>query len=371
MFWKSSISLSLIRNITCKNQSSRKLFSSIPNKTSSSQVTRMKAILLREFGGPENMYIGETERPVLRDPHSVLVRIKATALNRADILQRKGKYPPPPNESQILGLEMAGEVKEIGPKVTHVKEGDMVMALLPGGGYAEYCVISERIAMKYPANLSVVEAAAIPEAFLTAYQSLFWIGELQSKQSVLIHAGASGVGTAAIQLAKKYANSVIITAGSQKKIDFCRQLGANVGINYKETTNWNETVIDSTPNREGVDLIVDFVGASFFEKNISSLRTDGKMVMLGFLGGSNLSEKVNIAPILSKRLTICGSTLRGRSQEYKEKLSQEFIEKYFHAFRNGELKPIVDRVFPWTEVVEAHKYMEANQNIGKIVLTIP
>lgn len=325
----------------------------------------MKAVLIKEFGAADNLYIGEWEKPQPNE-YQVLVKIKATALNRADTLQRIGVYPPPAGASPILGLEMAGVVTEVGTAVTKWKVGDKVCGLLEGGGYAQYAVIHENIALPIPTNLSFEEAAGIPEVFLTAFQAINWIGQLQKGESILIHAGASGVGTAAIQLAKEIGATVYVTA-SKSKHDICMELGASAAIDY-QSENFKERILEIT-NGKGVDMIIDFIAAPYFQKNINSLNFDGRLVILALMGGIKV-EELNLMNILVKRLQIFGSTLRPRSIEYKGKLSKDLSDFSWAAFENGNFRPIIDSVYDWTEVADAHRYMEANKNKGKIILKV-
>ncbi len=326
----------------------------------------MKAILVKKPGGAEQLMMGEYPLPRATEDE-LLVRIKTTALNRADILQRQGKYPPPPGASPLLGLEMAGVVEKVGAQCSGWKVGDRVCALLPGGGYAQYCAVPAKMAIPIPENLSYEEAAAIPEVFLTAYQTLYWLGDVKQGQQVLIHAGASGVGTAAIQLVK-YAGAIpIVTAGSAKKLDFCLQLGAKVAINYKDGEF--ATHVNKATEKKGVQLILDCVGAAFWEQNIACLAFDGKMILIAAMGGS-VVEKVSLRKILLKRLQIIGSTLRARSLEYKIRLTQAFVQEILPGFEDGSLRPVIDSVFNWREVAKAHQHMEANLNMGKIILKI-
>ena len=326
----------------------------------------MKAITLNEFGPPENLRLGEHPVPDI-GPQDVLVKVRATALNRADTLQRKGVYPPPPGASPILGLEMAGRIEKIGEDVNEWNVGDRVYCLLSGGGYAEYVSVHSGLLMRIPDNLDFEEAAAIPEAFLTAYQALFYLGNLEKNEKVLIHAGASGVGTSAIQLAKSHEASQILITASAGKHDLCKRLGAHHTIDYK-SQDFEEVIADVT-NGMGVDVIVDFLGASYFQQNINSLSQDGRLVILGLMGG-NLVEKVNLGKILSKRLKIMGSTLRSRSHGYKVQLTRDFEGFANEKLKSGELKPIIDSVLDWNDVVDAHKRMESNKNKGKIVLKV-
>ncbi|QCR23400.1 NAD(P)H-quinone oxidoreductase [Pontibacter sp. SGAir0037] len=325
----------------------------------------MKAILVRQPGGPEQLQLGEYEKPVPK-PNELLVKVHATALNRADTLQREGKYPPPKGASPLLGLEIAGVVEESGENCSRFRTGDKVFGLLPGGGYAEFAVIDEAMAMPLPENLSMEQAAAIPEVFLTAYQALFWIGDLQAGERVLVHAGASGVGTAAIQLAKAKQAEVLVTA-SEKKIQACLDLGASKAINYKEQAFLNE-VMQYTKS-EGVDLIVDFIAGPYFSNNIDCLGLDGRLVLLASLGGGKV-ENFDLRKVLSKRLQISGSTLRSRTRDYQVQLTRDLSAFALPLFQSGQLKPVIDSVFSWQDVAEAHRYMEQNGNIGKIVLQV-
>jgi len=323
----------------------------------------MRAILVEQFGGPENLKIGEYPTPS-PGAQEILVEVKATALNRADLMQRQGKYPPPPGESEILGLEMAGVVTAVGEKVEKWQPGNRVCGLLAGGGYAEYAVIHEDMAMPIPDNLDFLAAAAIPEVFLTAFQALYWLADLQPEEKVLVHAGASGVGTAAIQLAKMSRATVIATA-SAKKHEICKALGANFTIDYKNEDF--ETKVEAFAG--GVDVVLDFIGAPYWQRNLSVLNPDGRLVQLAMMGGAKL-ESLSMVPILRKRLQIIGSTLRARSLDYKIRLTRDFRLFAWEAFADGKLKPIVDKTLPWQDVAEAHRYMEANQNQGKIILQV-
>ncbi len=326
----------------------------------------MKAILTKSSGTADQLYLGEYETPQPA-ADEVLVKVHATALNRADILQREGKYPPPAGASPILGLEMSGVVVEVGKEVEKWKVGDKVFGLLPGGGYAEYAVIHQDMAMAIPENLSFEEAAAIPEVFMTAFQAVHWLGKLQPSERILIHAGGSGVGTAAIQLANEMQAGDIIVTASQTKHAACRKLGAHYTIDYK-SQNFRDEVKDIT-DREGVDVIIDFVAAPYFERNISVLRTDGRLIMLALLGGTHL-EQFNLGNLLRKRIQILASTLRSRSRDYQIRLTEAFAEFAISRFEAGRLRPVIDQVMDWKEVKAAHQRMESNQNVGKIVLKI-
>lgn len=299
--------------------------------------------------------------------YDLLVKIEATALNRADLLQKSGKYSPPEGASPILGLEMAGVVMETGPEVTRYDRGDEVFGLLPGGSYAEYCVIHEKMAMHIPENLSFEEAAAIPEVFLTAFQALKMLGNIKKNETVLIHAGASGVGTAAIQLAKKvFSCKVITTAGRKDKLETCLELGADMAINYREQ-NFS-SVIEQAAGPDSVDLIIDFVGAPYWDKNIAILAMDGRLIYLSMLGGAGI-ENMNLVPILRKRLTVKGSTLRNRPVQYKMNLTSDFHSYVMDHIEEGIIRPVIHRIFDWNDVEQAHQMMKNNENTGKIILT--
>ncbi len=326
----------------------------------------MRAVLLKEFGDVDQLYIGEAAAPELSD-HSIRVKVVATALNRADTLQRKGFYPPPPGASTILGLEMAGDVIEVGDKVTKWNIGDRVLGLLAGGGYAEQVVIHEDIAMPMADDMSYTDAAAIPEVFLTAFQALNYLADIRPSEQILIHAGASGVGTAAIQLAKAMGASRVIITASKGKHQICRDLGADHTIDYANQDFQAE--ISKITEGKGVDVIIDFLAAAYFQKNINSLDFDGRMIMLALMGGVQL-DNVNIANILRKRIRIIGSTLRARSLDYKKGLTKDFSDFAMKRFADGTLTPVIDSIYSWTEVREAHSYMEANKNKGKIILAI-
>ena len=325
----------------------------------------MKAVVITEPGGLERLKLGEWEKPAPKDDE-ILVRVAATALNRADILQRQGKYPPPAGASPILGLEMSGEVVEVGSRCTRWKSGERVFGLLPGGGYAEYAVINEQMTMPVPTGMSMTDAAAIPEVFLTAFQALTWHARLRQGESVLIHAGASGVGTAAIQIARQLGAEVLVTASSAK-LRRCIELGASHAIDYTKGP-FEQSVLAATGG-QGVDVILDFIAGPYFHQNIASLRTDGRLILLALLGGGTV-DQFDLRRILTKRLTVIGSTLRSRSLAYQIRLTDEFSRFALPLFADETLRPIVDSVFDLKDVVAAHEYMEANRNTGKIVLKI-
>lgn len=325
----------------------------------------MKAIVIGTPGGPEVMKIGELPDPV-PGPDELLVRTRATALNRADVLQRRGMYPPPPGAPATLGLEMAGEVEAVGPGVSGWQPGERVMALLGGGGYAEKVTIPAAMAMRIPDNLSFEEAAGVPEAFLTAYLNLFMLGELQAGQTVLVHAGGSGVGTAAIQEAKAAGATVFTTVGSDEKAQRCRELGADLAINYK-TEDFVHRVQQETGG-QGVNIILDFVGAPYFEANIAALGLNGRLILIGQLGGGK--AQLDLGTIMRKRLVITGTTLRSQTLERKIEITRRFAESGLSRLADGSFKPVIDKIFPLAEAPAAHIYMEEGRNFGKIVLKV-
>jgi tumor protein p53-inducible protein 3 len=326
----------------------------------------VKAVTMRGFGGPDVLEMGTAPNPHVGDT-DLLVRVHATALNRADLLQRRGLYPPPPGASDILGLEMAGEVVQVGSKCEGWSVGDRVCALLPGGGYAEYAAVPAGMAMRLPDNLTYEQGAAIPEVFLTAYLNLFWLGGLTAGKTVLVHAGASGVGTAAIQLIRTVGATSYITAGSREKIERCLELGAKAGWNYKEGP-FAPWVKEQTGN-EGVDLVLDFVGAPYFEQNLEVLRMDGRLIIIGTMGGTKVAH-LDLGYLLRNRLQIIGTALRSRSIDDKIRLTQEFVALAMPHIAKGSIMPVIDSVFDWAEASKAHAYMESNANIGKIVLRV-
>jgi tumor protein p53-inducible protein 3 len=325
----------------------------------------MKALLIDSSSGKPVMKIGESQKPEPGEKE-LLVKIKATALNRADLLQKAGKYDPPEGVSPILGLEMSGVVDKTGPGVTRYKQGDRVFGLLSGGGYAEYCNIREELAVPVPEAFSFEEAAAVPEVYLTAFQAVIWLAELKEKETILIHAGASGVGTAAIQIAKALRQArVITTAGTEEKCMLTATLGADLCMNYKEEDYASS--LEETFGENSVDVILDFVGSPYWEKNINIIAEDGRLVYLSMLGGSTI-ENMSLIPILRKRLTIKGSTLRNRSINYKIELTAEFRKYVLPLLESGTIKPVIDSVYNWEQCDEAHQKMEQNLNAGKIIL---
>lgn len=308
-----------------------------------------------------------TQAPIPKlKPNQVLIKVHAAGVNRADILQRKGHYPPPIGESEILGLEVAGEIVKVGTACTQVTVGSRVFALLAGGGYADYVTAYEDLLMPIPPSFSFVQAAAIAEVFLTAYQTLFWLGHLTADDTLLIHAGAGGVGTAAIQLAKHANAHILVTTSSKQKAVVCKQLGAHHVINYKESDFAKEAL--AITNNKGVNVIIDSIGAHYFKQNLDALGVEGRLVMLALQSGSKV-DQLNLSSIISKRLSIMGTTLRNRDLQYKTKLVAEFSEKYLSLFETGALAPIIHGVFDWQDAEEALSLLESNVTIGKVILT--
>lgn len=325
----------------------------------------MRAIVIREPGGPEVLSLEEVPEPEL-GPGQIAIDVKATALNRADLLQRRGVYPPPKGESTLLGLECAGVVAAHGAGASGPPVGTRVMALLPGGGYAQRVVIPERMALPIPDALTFEQAAAIPEAFLTAQEALFALGRLEAGQTVLIHAAAGGVGSAAVQLAHAHGARVVATAGSRDKLDRVRGLGADTLVDYK-AEDFAETVSQVTAGR-GADVVLDFVGAAYFEKHMRCLAIGGRLVVIGVLGG--VTAELNLAQLLMRRTQILGLVMRSRPVADKIAISRAFSRNWLPRFAGGALRPVVDSVFPLSDARAAHERMEQNANVGKIVLAI-
>ena len=325
----------------------------------------MKAVTRSGDGGPEALQLGEVPTPQPTETQ-LLVDVRATALNRADLIQRRGGYPPPPGESEILGLEIAGTVSEIGTDVIGFKNGDRVFGLVGGGGYAEKAVIDYRMAMEIPDNWGFEQAAAIPEVFFTANENIFTLGRLAAGETILIHAGGSGVGTAGVQIAHHVGARVFVTASTSDKIEKCITLGATAGINYKQSDFVSE--IERLTDGEGVDVVLDFIGAPYLARNLQILKTKGRLLQVGLMGGS--STEIDLGTVMRKRLQIIGSVMRPQSLEEKIAITQRFVERWYPELKAGNLQPVIDTVFPLGQVHEAHAYMEANQNIGKIILKI-
>jgi putative PIG3 family NAD(P)H quinone oxidoreductase len=325
----------------------------------------MMAVEITKPGGPE--VLQPTSLPVPRPgAGEVLVKVAAAGVNRPDAIQRSGGYPPPPGAPDTPGLEIAGTVVETGPGVTEWAVGDDLCALLAGGGYAEYAVVPAPQALPVPKGLDMVQAAALPETFFTVWTNVFERGALQPGESVLIHGGSSGIGTTAIQLARAFGATVYATAGSPEKCAACEKLGATKAINYRQQ-DFAE-VLSEVTDGAGVDVVLDMVGGDYIQKNISCLAVEGRLVSIAFLQGS--VAEVNFLPVMLKRLTLTGSTLRPRSVEQKAEIARALREKVWPLLANGTVAPVIDSTFPLAEARSAHERLESSRHIGKIVLTI-
>ena len=325
----------------------------------------MKAIAIQQDNRGVRLAWTEAPEPVC-GPDDVLVAVKATAVNRADLLQARGLYPPPPGDVDILGLEAAGDIVAVGEQVTAWAPGDRICALTPGGGYAERVVIPQEWLIPLPDRWSYAEGAAVPEVWLTADTNLFQEGGLTRGETVLIHAGASGVGTAAIQLACEMGARTAVTAGSAAKLDACRTLGAAIAVDY-QSENFRE-VIEAQTNGEGVDLVLDCIGGAYLADHISLLKPYGRLINIGLLGGTHAS--IDMAAILMKSLTLKGTRLRARSRQAKGLATRRFRDRFWPLLVAGKLRPVIDRIFPIAAASEAHAYIKANRNIGKVILEV-
>jgi putative PIG3 family NAD(P)H quinone oxidoreductase len=327
----------------------------------------MQAIVIREPGDEDVMQLGEVADPVLGD-EDVRIRVRATAVNRADLLQRRGMYPPPPGASEILGLECAGEVLEVGNAVPsgRFRPGDPVMALLPGGGYAQQAVAHHGSVMLVPPALDVVAAGGLPEVFLTAYLNLFMLGGLAAGGTALVHGGGSGVGTAAIQLIAAAGARSIVTAGSAAKCARCVELGASAAIDYRKE-DFAARVRELTEGR-GVDVVLDAIGGSYFERNIACLAVGGRLVIIGLTGGA--TADINLAVLMTRRLHVVGSTLRARAKDDKARIVAGFEQQFGAALAAGRLRVVVDRVLPLAQAPEAHRLVNSSEHFGKVVLRV-
>jgi len=315
-------------------------------------------------GGPEVLGIGVRPTPE-PGPGDLLVRVEAAGVNRPDLMQRQGKYPPPPGASDILGLELAGTVERVGANVSRWKPGDRVCALVAGGAYAEYCVVPEPQALAIPSGLDPVHAAAIPETYFTVWTNLFERGRLQEGERVLVHGGTSGIGTTAIQLGRAFGARVLATAGSDDKCAACDRLGAEA-INYRRT-NFVEAVRDLTGGA-GVDVILDIVGGSYLSRNFECLAQDGRLVQIGLQGGNK--TEINLATVMQRRLTLTGSTLRPRTVEEKGAIARALEARVWPLLAAGTVAPQVHSVYPIERAADAHRALESGEVIGKVVLTV-
>ncbi len=325
----------------------------------------MTTIEITEPGGPEKLRL--TQRPVPQPaPGEVLIQVAAAGVNRPDCLQRQGGYPPPPGASDIPGLEVAGTLVALGEGVEEWRIGDPVCALLTGGGYAEYCVAPAPQCLPIPAGLSMQQAAALPETFFTVWSNVFDRARLQPGQILLVHGGASGIGTTAIQLARALGSRVFATVGDKEKVQPCLDLGAERVIDYREE-DFVQVIKDIT-NNKGVDVILDMVGGDYVQRNLSALAVEGRLVFIAFLRGAKV--ELNLAPVMMKRLTITGSTLRARPVADKAPIARALRETVWPLLENGAIRPLIDRVFPLTEAAAAHALMESNRHVGKLLLRV-
>jgi putative PIG3 family NAD(P)H quinone oxidoreductase len=323
----------------------------------------MRAVVFSAPGGPEVLAVGDMPEP-LPGEREVVIDVRASALNRADLLQRRGLYPPPPGASALLGLECSGVVAALGPGISAAKVGDRVMALLPGGGYAERVAVHEQLLLPIPESLDFVQAAAVPEAFLTANEALFSLGRTLPGDWVLIHAAASGVGSAAVQLARAAGARVIATT-SEKKVELVRALGAERVV-ARETEDFSALALELTAGR-GVEVIVDLVGAAYFAKHAACLAVLGRHVVVGLVAGAK--AEIDLGRVLARRHAILGLVMRTRPLADKIAAVERFRREWLHRLADGTLRPVVDSVFPLADAAAAHARMEANANAGKIVLT--
>jgi putative PIG3 family NAD(P)H quinone oxidoreductase len=325
----------------------------------------MSAITIREPGGPD--VLAAAAQPVPSPGEGeILVKVAAAGVNRPDVLQRQGNYPPPKGATEIPGLEIAGEIAAIGSGVTRWKEGDTVMALVVGGGYAEYCLAFEGHALPVPANLTMIEAAAIPETFFTIWHNVFERGRLKAGETLLVHGGSSGIGTAAIALAKAFGARVITTAGTSEKCEACRKLGADLAIDYK-AEDFVALTKEATQGR-GADLILDMVGGEYVGRNYEAAAVEGRIVQIAFIASPRVN--VDLMPLMLKRLTHTGSTLRARAVADKAAIARAVETNVLPLIAAGRVKPVIDSTFPLDQASAAQAHMESGKHIGKIVLTL-
>ena len=324
---------------------------------------KMRYVAAREPGPPDVLAVAETDVP-LPKAGEVLIEVGYAGVNRPDCIQRAGHYPPPPGASPILGLEVAGRIVALGDNVIQWRVGDVVCALTPGGGYAEYCATPAAFCLPLPKGLSLVEAASLPENYYTVWNNVFDRVHLAAGETILIHGGSSGIGLTAIQLAKVFGATTITTVGSADKVAFCRAIGADHVINYREQDFVAE--VATITNKRGVNVVLDMVGGDYIEKNLKCLALEGRMVFIAFLQGSKVT--VDWRHIMMKRLTVTGSTLRASPDARKAEIAASLRAKAWPLFESGRLKPVINRVFPFAEAAAAHALMESSAHIGKIML---
>ena len=325
----------------------------------------MRAVEISRPGGPEVLRVAEVAKPAPK-PHEILVKVAAAGVNRPDVLQRMGHYPVPPDASPLPGLEIAGEVVELGAQVKMWKRGDKICALVNGGGYAEYCAVPETQALPVPKNVSMVEAASLPETFFTVWGNVYDRGRLAPGESLLVQGGTSGIGVTAIQMAAATGNRVFATAGSDEKVAACVELGAEKAFNYK-TQDWVAEVRAATGGK-GVNVVLDMVGGDYVPRELKCMAEEGRLVFIAYLRGPR--TELDIDAVMRRRLTITGSTLRPRTSEFKGYIARNLREKIWPLIDAGRIRPQVYKTFPLAEAGEAHRLMESSQHIGKIVLTL-
>ncbi|MDY6850215.1 MAG: NAD(P)H-quinone oxidoreductase [Thermodesulfobacteriota bacterium] len=327
----------------------------------------MKAVLLDGFGGIDVLKVGETDKPAPKEGE-VLVKVVATSINRPDLVQREGKYPPPPGDSEILGLEVSGVIEEIGPGVSGWEKGERVMSLVGGGGYAEYAVAYADHLMRIPDSMSFEEAACVCESYITAFLNVFMIGEFQDGQTAILHGGGGGVNTAGIQLSKALTpSSKLVVTAHPNKMKRVKELGVDLVIDYTQTPDFSDMIKEFT-QKKGVNLILDHVGAKYLEPNMKSLGYTGRLVVIGVISG--IKAELNLALMMVKRQQIIGSVLRSRPVSEKGEIVAEFARRALPRFADRSIVPIIEKVFPIDQVAEAHRMMDEDKHFGKIVLKI-
>jgi len=326
---------------------------------------QMTVIAISRPGGPE-VLVPETRAVPRPGPGEILIKVAAAGVNRPDVAQRSGSYPPPPGASDLPGLEVAGEVVALGEGTRRHKLGDKVMSLVAGGGYAQYCIAQDAQAMAVPSSLTILEAGATPETLMTVWHNVFERGRLQAGETILIHGGSSGIGTMAIQLAKAFGARVIVTVGSKEKADACLKLGADHAINYR--TEDFVAAAKAMTSGTGPNVVLDMVGGDYVDRNYDAAATDGRIVQIALLGG--LKATVNLARLMVKRLHHTGSTLRPRSNADKAAMVSAIEAKVMPLLREGRIKPVMDSTFPLEKAADAHRRMESSEHIGKIVLAL-
>ncbi len=325
----------------------------------------MRVIEVPEPGGVEALQTGVRPVPTVNSGE-VLIEVAAAGMNRADVMQRNGQYPPPPSASDLLGLEVSGTVVNVAADVTAISVGDEVCALLTGGGYAEFCTAPATSCLPIPIGMSLIDAAALPETCFTVWANLFMRGKLQPSEKCLIHGGSSGIGSTAVQLAKVFGAEVCVTAGTDDKCQACIDMGADFAINYRNTDFVEE--VKRWTDGEGVNLILDIIAGEYFSKNLKCLAVNGRMVIIATQGG--IRAQINVLPIMTKRLTVTGSTLRPQSVEQKSEIANELHQFVWPLLNEGKIKPIIDSIFTMDQVRQAHEHIDSGSHIGKILLTM-